>query len=77
MSHALHIRAQEIAEQLVGTAKSITEVCTPAEIENVELMAQVDEEITLCDVCGWYVETDDIDDSSGESLCTDCVEAGQ
>ncbi len=40
------------------------------DVDQIELSLL--EDIELCDVCGWWHETDEMNDMDGDRVCTDC-----
>ncbi len=60
-------RAQKIADDLLGTSEAL-----PDEVlEDQDLAEFLDDLIMLCDTCGWWVETSEMDDDQN---CEDCQE---
>ncbi len=75
MAEVTREKMSEIAEELRGTCKTLDEVleghgldynCVP-----VEMLDTLDEDVMLCDWCGWWVESSEIDD---DSVCKECKE---
>lgn len=69
-------RVQEVIDDLVGTAQDLGSVCeqhgfTQDQLTRDEL-AQIDDWIFECEVCGWWCGTDERFDAE---TCTDCHEA--
>lgn len=64
--------AQEIADQLLGSCYDLGEVITYAQSEDVALLAELDQLVMRCDTCGWWVETDEVDDDSNCEDCQQC-----
>ena len=40
------------------------------DVDDIQLA--LSEEIELCDICGWWHDTDEMNDTDGERICTDC-----
>lgn len=69
-------RIQEIADELLGTPTCFKSVLELDEIADADvLQVQVEELVMECDVCGWWHDIDDLDDTSGSLICEDCVES--
>ena len=67
----------QVAEDLRGTCKSLDEAFQVEFGEDVdpmnasiELLRHLDDQVMLCDCCGWWVETSDINDAG---VCIDCA----
>lgn len=71
MSHVNLIRVQACADELLGSATTITEVLTAAEQDNQKFLEALDERVMQCDACGWWVEADDV---NGDNVCSECAE---
>lgn len=67
-------RAEEIAEELIGTCKDLHDVVQDHEFENWELMAALDEYAMQCTTCGWWDATEDMDTTGDEPECSECSE---
>jgi hypothetical protein len=65
-------RAEEIAEQLIGTPQSLQSVATDEEVDNDGLMSELYTLAFECDRCGWWCSTDELNNETGEELCDDC-----
>lgn len=60
-----------MAEELLGTCKSIGDVMeADYEMADWILIELVEAIVYQCEVCGWWVERDDVD---GDGTCTDCA----
>ncbi len=59
-------KIQEEIDRLQGS-------CDNLDIEDwsQEQLEELDSQIALCDCCGWWVESTELDD---EGICEDCVE---
>jgi hypothetical protein len=67
----VNARAQEIAEELLGTCKDMADAANePGEMDDVALISDVEALVYQCDVCGWWVERDEVDE---DGACTDCA----
>lgn len=64
-------RAQEIADELLGTASNLSDVLTRHELEDQELLDEVDTHVRECVTCGWWVEADEVDDAGDCDECQD------
>lgn len=62
-------RAQEVADALLGTAESLEKYATQEEREDRAFLERLDELVTECTQCGWWVETHEIDD---DGVCAEC-----
>lgn len=65
----------QIGADLLGTCKSLDEVCREYGITEDDLsqdeLETLDDHTMCCDSCGWWVESNEIDDN-GE--CQDCTD---
>ena len=61
--------AEEAADELLGTCKSLTEVCTEGEENDAAFCAELDGIAATCDECGWWVDAHELDD---DSRCDGC-----
>lgn len=69
-------RVNEVAEALNGTAKSLHDAATDAEINDIEFCTALDEVVGQCDDCGWWTDADDLDEAgSGMPVCSECRDA--
>jgi formylmethanofuran dehydrogenase subunit E len=68
----------DFVEHLRGTCMSLQEGLNNFDILEEDLEDEdyelLDENIMRCDGCGWWVESHEIDNSSGDAFCKDCVE---
>lgn len=67
-------RAQEIAEDLLGTCKDIYEAIEPHEDEDFTLMAELDEYALRCTKCSWWFEPEEMDTTDGDCICGECFD---
>ncbi len=65
-------RAQQIADELIGTAKSLHDVMTDAEYEEGKLLEVVYGYCFECDCCGWWASTEELNNEGSEELCDEC-----
>jgi hypothetical protein len=68
-------RAQEVALLLVGTCECLDFVSTEAERDDMRFCTALDAAARQCDECNYWVDAEEINSASGESLCNDCVES--
>ena len=63
-----------ICEDLQGTCQSLMESCEKHNIDELEVihLNWIEQEIYLCDACGWWYEAGDDCDYDGETFCGDC-----
>ena len=66
-------RARAAAEELRGTAQSISDVATDTEMNDLTFCRTLDAHVLCCSGCGWWIGTDEADTDSGDVFCTDCV----
>lgn len=62
-------KASDLADDLIGTARTVVveeELDTQAEVEEFDALAFV------CDGCGWWCSTDELNNLTAENLCDDC-----
>lgn len=69
----MKLTAEQASEQLLGTCKSLHEVCTEGEQDDPEFCKQLDDLCLECEHCNWWVEPSEIVDDDG--CCRDCAEA--
>lgn len=73
-------RAQEIADELIGTAKSYTDALEEGEDEDDGALETAVRELTFeCDQCGWWASVEELhnDPESGQTcdeMCEDCFD---
>lgn len=63
-------RAREVADELLGTAKSLHEAASDAEIDSRAFNAELDMHVFCCEGCGWWCAAEEENDD-GE--CADCA----
>lgn len=67
-------RAQQVAEELIGTCQSLSEVLEDdfdALTDNKDFTDELDQLVTLCEGCGWWAESDEFDEGA---MCAECQE---
>ncbi len=64
-------RYDEVIEGLRGTCRSIHELEHDGEAleDDPAFCARLDDELRLCDQCGWWAETHEVND---DGVCADC-----
>lgn len=69
-------RADEVAAELQGTCKSLHDVATEAEQEDIEFLQDLDDKVFLCEICGWWCELCELSNASIEGqhqlTCDEC-----
>ena len=69
---------QQIAEDLQGTCRSISEILEWYELEESDMdqgdYIILEEMVMLCDHCGWWYETGEVETDDGETICWHCKE---
>lgn len=65
-------RAQEVAEELIGTKKDLADVLERHEFENMELMAELEQYALACAGCDIWAAPEDMDTTGEEPECADC-----
>jgi len=65
-------RAREVADDLIGTARDISEFASTEEINNQKFCCELDAIIFSCELCGWWCSVDELQDESGNDHCNDC-----
>ena len=68
----MQIRAQQVAEQLEGTAGNLSEHATQEELDSAEFTEALDELVFECAVCGWWCPVDEMVEGGNENVCLDC-----
>lgn len=69
-------RAHEIADELIGTARSKHDAMTQEEIDDPTLEAALNDLVFECDCCGWWASTDELHnlEDANRQLCDECHE---
>jgi hypothetical protein len=65
----MRARAQEVAEELQGTAKNLEDAASEEERNNADFCSRLDEITLGCETCGWWCETGEMCDNQN---CDDC-----
>lgn len=69
-------RAQIIADELIGTCKSLHDVMSDAEQDNTALLEAVYELCFECDCCGWWADVEALNNYEGQEfdeICDECA----
>lgn len=68
--------ADEIAEELRGTAESLEAVCEHFEmaeaVNDESFCSEIDQLVFCCDTCGWWCEQSEMSEDE-EWVCEDCA----
>ena len=64
-------RVNDVAAALLGTCKSLESETTEEEREDTAFLRALDDEIFLCDQCGWWCE---VEECNEEGFCEDCAD---
>jgi hypothetical protein len=68
-------RLETIIKELVGTSKSLYDVCNDEELDDPQVAAHVDAHIFECSCCSWWCELSDASERHrGELRCDECAE---
>lgn len=77
---ALDARAHQIAEELIGTARSKWDAMTQQEIDDPTLEAALNDLMFECDCCGWWCSTEELNNNGEleafDEVCDECVRDG-
>lgn len=65
-------RAQEVADELIGTYQELHDVAESHELEDFEFCASLDEYAMCCATCGWWDSPEDMDTTGDEPECEEC-----
>lgn len=65
------MKAQELAEQLIGTSGVLC--VDPAEQLDEGETEEFDRLAFSCDGCGWWCSTEELNNDTDDQLCDDCV----
>lgn len=71
---AVRDRAREVAEDLVGTCRALYEFATQEEQDSPEFCEELDNYVLECQRCNWWWRIEDIADTDGDAVCTECHE---
>jgi hypothetical protein len=64
----MEARAQEVAHDLIGTAKSLHNVASDEEMDSSAFNAELDRLAFCCEQCSWWAGEEEND----EEICDDC-----
>lgn len=67
----------ELAEALIGTCKSLSEVCPEHDKLTIEQLEHLDSLVMCCDQCGWWGYTDEMNTEHGEIMCIECCQENE
>lgn len=67
-------RAQEVYEDLIGTARNLSDTLTEAELDDDVLMGLIFDMIDECVVCNWWWDVDDLTECGAGLTCDECRE---
>jgi hypothetical protein len=67
-------RAQELAEELVGTKSDLDDVAERHETDNWQLLSDLKDYALKCDTCGLWCDPEEMDTTDGDCTCEECVE---
>lgn len=68
-------RVQEIADDLIGTAKSLHDVATQEEIDTPGFEEKLYQLCFECGCCGWWSSTEELNNDPGQEydeMCDEC-----
>lgn len=65
-------RINEVAENLEGTCRDLSDFATEAEQESQDFLEELDSLVLLCNGCGWWSEVSEFAEVNGEEFCGDC-----
>jgi hypothetical protein len=72
-SELMKARAEVVANDLVGTCKSIHEVCEDGEENDITFCQELDDRVFCCTGCSWWSDVSDLGkDKNGELYCDEC-----
>jgi len=74
--------AQEAADALIGQCvisleQWVEQSPHPEWIDSQDFLSAWDQLAFLCDGCGWYCSTDELNNDEGGEVCEDCSEEGR
>lgn len=65
-------RCAEIVHGLLGTCRSISDICTEEEQDDKDVLQAIDSELFLCACCEWWCEWSEmLEGSEDEPICQD------
>lgn len=62
-------RAQEVADELIGSTRDLNSILTEDEQQDQDLLDDINELAVLCETCGWWVASEDVDEDGN---CDEC-----
>lgn len=62
-------RALIVADQLLGTCKSLSDFATEIEQNNDDFCRVLDDNVMCCEQCNWWCDAGDVND---DGICNDC-----
>lgn len=62
-------RASDIADEYIGTARNMI---PEEELETKDDLVEFDELAFMCDQCGWWCSTEELNNGGMLNLCDDC-----
>lgn len=65
-------RAEEVADKLLGSVADLLDYATVEERDDAEFCAALDQLVMLCDGCGWWCETGEMDTAGAHAICEQC-----
>lgn len=68
-------RVEEVADELVGTCKSLHDVTTEEEQDDDKFCESLSDLVFCCEICSWWFLTEEMHNDDGVELCPDCNEA--
>lgn len=70
------IKIKDIIDNLQGTCNTLQSACKEIGIEECDLteddLLEIDNEIFLCDECGWWYEIIEVIETGITQICSDC-----
>lgn len=67
-------RAQEIADELLGTDQPLDDVAERHEFEDYTLLHEIGEYAQRCTVCCFWFDPEELDTTDGDCICEECLE---
>lgn len=64
-------RGYEVAAELLGSCDDLSAHCTEVERDNPQFCAALDDDVMLCELCGWWVDSSEVDEDGN---CHECAE---
>jgi hypothetical protein len=78
MTTIVSTRAQEVADDLIGTCRSLHEFASQAEADDPNFMSELQLLAFECDCCGWWASTEELNHDEGQEfdeMCDECADA--